>query len=300
MPVNVICACGAAYNLKDEYAGSRLGCPRCGAAISVPALPPGPPVHAQAGDPAFAQDTFLLHERHLGISEKYAVLDKEGAELMFVERPNYIFLNVLAIFGGIVAGILNLFVCGLFAHLVKVARLDPLYLFPLALWAKLGSFFVAIAAAQALSRRRHITVYRDDSREEVLLRITQDSSIQLLTASYTVAGADGERLARLYKKRLGNVFRKRWYGLGPDGPLFTAQEDSIILSVLRRMVLGFLGLLHTDFIIYSPGGQVLGEFNRRMTLRDRYVLDMTPDSLRSLDRRVALALGVILDTGENR
>lgn len=182
MSVNVTCACGAAYNLKDEYAGSRLGCPKCGAAIAAPALPPAPPVHAQAGGPAFAQD----------------------------------------------------------------------------------------------------------------------SNIQLFTASYTVTGADGGRLALIYKKRLRNIFRKRWYGLGPDGPLFTAQEDSIILSALRRMVLGFLGLLHTDFMVYSPGGQVLGEFNRRMTLRDRYVLDMTQDSLRSLDRRVALALGVMLDTGENR
>ncbi|MDO8804675.1 MAG: hypothetical protein Q7R35_09585 [Elusimicrobiota bacterium] len=300
MSVNVSCACGAAYNLKDEYAGSRLGCPRCGAAILVPALPPAPPVRFQAGDTAFAQDKFLLNERHFGISEKYAVLDKEGASLMFVERPNYIFLNVLAIFGGVIAGIINLIASGVLSHLVKVLGLDPLLGVLLTLWAKLGSFFVAIAAAQALSKRRHITVYRDDSREEVLLRIAQDSNIQLLTASYTVTGADGGRLALIYKKRLRNIFRKRWYVLGPDGPLCTAQEDSIILSALRRMVLGFLGLLHTDFMIYSPGGQVLGEFSRRMTLRDRYVLDMTPDSRRSLDRRVALAFGVLLDTGENR
>jgi hypothetical protein len=63
------------------------------------------------------------------------------------------------------------------------------------------------------------------------------------------------------------------------------------------------GLLRTNFVIVSganASGQVLGEFNRKFTLFDRYVLDLSPDATRSLDRRVALALGVMLDTGERR
>jgi len=35
-------------------------------------------------------------------------------------------------------------------------------------------------------------------------------------------------------------------------------------------------------------------------LLDRYVLDLKADRARELDRRVALALGVMLDTGERR
>lgn len=301
MPVRATCACGAVYNLKDEYAGRRLGCPRCGGAVEAPALPPAPPVREQQGDPAFARDKFLLHERHLGISEKYSVTDPDGAPLMFVERPNHIFLNVLAIFGGLIAGLLNFLLFSVLHALSRKAGLDPLFCLLLAAWARLGSALVVVMAAQALSKKRHITVYRDDNRDEVLLRINQDTRLQLLTASYTVAGSGGEALAVICKKRLNNIFRKRWYGFGPGGQfLFLAKEDSAILSVLRRMMLGFFGLLHTDFIIYSPGGAVLGEFNRRQTLRDRYVLDLEPDSLRSLDRRAALALGVLLDTGEGR
>jgi hypothetical protein len=45
---------------------------------------------------------------------------------------------------------------------------------------------------------------------------------------------------------------------------------------------------------------VLGEFNRKFTLFDRYVLDLSADPDRAFDRRVALALGVMLDTGERR
>jgi hypothetical protein len=63
------------------------------------------------------------------------------------------------------------------------------------------------------------------------------------------------------------------------------------------------GLLRTNFVIVdgsNPGGLVLGEFNRKFTLFDRYVLDLSLDPTRSLDRRVAVALGVMLDTGERR
>lgn len=300
MPVRAHCACGAVYNLKNEYAGLRLGCPRCGRAVDAPALPPAPPVRRQEGDPAFAHDKFLLNERHFGVSEKYSVTDKDGAPLMFVERPNHVFLNVLAIFGGLFAGSLNFFFCAVLTALARRAALDPLIGRLLGFWAVFGSVLVVAAAAQMFSKKRHVTVYRDDKRREVLLRINQNDRIQLLSASYTVTDPDGAPLALLYKKRARNLFRKRWHGLGADGPLFTAQEDSIILSVLRRMMLGFLGLLHTDFVIYGPHGNLLGEFIRRATVLDRYVLDLTPDSLRSLDRRVAVALGVMLDTGEGR
>ena len=45
---------------------------------------------------------------------------------------------------------------------------------------------------------------------------------------------------------------------------------------------------------------VIGEFKRKFTILDRYVLDMTSDPQRLMDRRIALALGVMLDTGERR
>jgi hypothetical protein len=35
-------------------------------------------------------------------------------------------------------------------------------------------------------------------------------------------------------------------------------------------------------------------------LLDRYVLDLSADTARAFDRRVAVALGIMLDTGERR
>jgi len=47
--------------------------------------------------------------------------------------------------------------------------------------------------------------------------------------------------------------------------------------------------------------QDLGRYlNRKFTILDRYVLDLTVDKEHRLDRRIALALGILLDTGERR
>jgi len=84
-------------------------------------------------------------------------------------------------------------------------------------------------------------------------------------------------------------------------PIAVALEDSILLSMLRRFFGPLFGLLRTNFMIMSPDfSDVLGELNRKLTLFDKYVLDLTHDPDRLLDRRIALALGVMLDTGEHR
>ena len=83
--------------------------------------------------------------------------------------------------------------------------------------------------------------------------------------------------------------------------LYTAKEDSVILSLLRRFLGSFFGLLRTNFLILRGDSEdVLGEFKRKFTILDRYVLDMSADPQRTVDRRIALALGLMLDTGERR
>jgi len=90
--------------------------------------------------------------------------------------------------------------------------------------------------------------------------------------------------------------------LSPAGAIISViKEDSIILSLLRRVLGPALGLLRTNFVFFKGNSDhPIGEFNRKFTLLDRYVLDLTSDPEHSLDRRVALALGVMLDTGEGR
>jgi hypothetical protein len=160
-----------------------------------------------------------------------------------------------------------------------------------------------VIVAIGLSPKRHVIFYRDEAMTQKVLDVLQDSKWQIIVVTYTVRDATGNVLARFRKNYLHNIIRKKWKIVGPDSDALICQamEDSIILSLLRRFLGPMFGLLRTNFII-CPGDseQVIGEFNRKFTLFDRYVLDMTADPGRTLDRRIALALGVMLDTGERR
>ncbi len=104
MNIQATCACGATYQLKDEYAGRLVVCPRCGQSCRA-GVPPGIPAGATGGDPAFARDQFLLRQKHLSVSEKYYVGDEQGRSILFVERPAHLLRNLAAIVGGILAAL---------------------------------------------------------------------------------------------------------------------------------------------------------------------------------------------------
>jgi len=281
------------YELRREYAGRLLECSSCGRHIRAGYLPNAPRPPVPGVDPAFDRDVFLLRERVLTIRSKYEVWAENGSPILYVERPTYPVRTLIA------------YVVALFTTLT-VARwiLGPfseegsallVLVFPLIA-------FVFLVVSMSLRPKRHVTIYRDDSRRETLLRVLQDQRIAVLTRTYTVVVPSGQPLATLRKTYLHNVVRKRWYVETPAGePLAMAIEDSIVLSLLRRVLGVFFGFLRTNFLLVRGADEaVFGEFNRKFTLFDRYVLDLSADPDRVFDRRVALALGVMLDTGERR
>jgi hypothetical protein len=291
----VSCQCGTSYELKDEFAGRLVKCPQCGRENRAP----GAPVAARAqADPVFDRDVFLLRQQLLKISEKYDVADEQGNKIVFVERPAHLLRNIGALFAGIAAAIVT---GGVFAGLSSAFHQGPLGALFGAL-AVVGFVAALLVVGVGVSAKRHVTFYRDQTKRQKLLEVLQDNKWQLITATYTVRDPSGRRLARLWKNYLYNLFRKRWYLKSPDGTiLYMAKEDSILLSLLRRFLGPLFGLLRTNFIIVRNGSEeVVGEFNRKFTILDRYVLDLRADIGRSLDRRVALALRVMLDTGERR
>ena len=299
MPVSVTCECGTSYDLKDEFAGKLVKCPHCGRPARAPSAPARTAV--AEGDPAFDRDIFLLRQQLLKISEKYDVGDEQGNKIIFVERPAHLLRNLLAVVAAFAVLMVAISVLGSFADVAPVG--SPLRMV-IGLAAVLLIFVGAPAVGIALSVKRHVTFYRDESKRERLLTIIQDKKFQPITMTYTVRDARGRPIARLGKNWLFNVIRKRWYVWAP-GPgrrlLFVAKEDSIILSLLRRFLGPLFGLLRTNFVFMAAGtDDVIGEFKRKFTILDRYVLDMSADPQQLMDRRVAIALGVMLDTGERR
>ena len=297
MAVRVTCQCGTSYELKDEFAGRLVKCPQCGRENRVPGVVPATAVKPQA-DPVFDRDVFLLRQQLLRISEKYDVADEQGKKIVFVERPAHLLRNVGALLAGLVAAGVVGVGFGMLADMAKGTAFEDV----LVALAAIGAIVALIAVGVGLSAKRHVTFYRDQSKRDKLLDVLQDRKWQPITATYTVRDRAGRTLALLWKNYLYNIIRKRWYVKAPDGTtLYVAKEDSIILSLLRRLLGPLFGLLRTNFIIVCDGSEdVVGEFNRKFTLLDRYVLDLKADGARTLDRRVALALGVMLDTGERR
>lgn len=298
MPITVQSACGRSFPLKDELAGKLVKCPECGEEIRVPGgASASISVKYQGLDPAFQRKKYLLRQKHMAISEKYYVWDEAGAMLLFVQRPVHFVRSCLALLGGMAA--LAVIAAGVIA-LGSMLEKDA------APWVMVPGIILAVAAMITviilLAPKRHVYFYRDDTAKELLLKVDQDQKFAPIVATYTVRDPAGNVLAKLRKNYVYNIFRKRWYVLAPDGAvLCMIKEDSILLSLLRRVLGPAFGLLRTNFI-YLKGDtdQLIGEFNRKMTLLDRYVLDLSHDFEGHLDPRIAVAAGVMLDTGERR
>ncbi|MGH7607521.1 MAG: hypothetical protein ACREME_09290, partial [Gemmatimonadales bacterium] len=252
MSVRVSCECGTSYDLKDEFAGKLVKCPQCGRENRVPGS--GRPVQVQA-DPVFDRDLFLLRQQLLRISEKYDVGDEKGNNIIYIERPAHLLRNLGAVLAAIAAWAL------VFIAVTALAEQTPPQSAARGMLRVLG-FALATAAALGvgipLSAKRHVTFYRDGSKRDRLFEVLQDKKWQPITMTYTIRDFRGQPLARLAKNWLYNLVRKRWYvhAPPPDGQvLYLAKEDSVILSLLRRFLGTFFGLLRTNFIILRPGSE---------------------------------------------
>lgn len=296
MSVRIVCTCGTSFELKDEFAGRLVKCPQCGREHRVPAVAVA--ARPQA-DPVFDRDLFLLRQQLMRISETYDVGDEKGGKILFVVRPAHLPQNLGALLAG--GGLWALLTFGGFSLADKLPR-DSALGGVLAFLGVVGGIVGGLAVGIALSAKRHVSFYRDASKVDRLLEVIQDKKWQPITSTYTVRDFKGKPIARFAKNWLYNIIRKRWYVYDPGGRLlYTAKEDSVILSLLRRFIGPLFGLLRTNFIILrGDTDDVVGEFKRKFTILDRYVLDMNADPQRLMDRRIALALGLMLDTGERR
>jgi uncharacterized protein YxjI len=260
--------------------------------------PPATPAVSET-DPVFDRDKFLLRQKALAIKEKYYVTDDAGQPLAFVERPALLAQQLIMLaavaatfFGGqfVVGFILGLIGSSLGSGLAGVLELVGL----LVVLGLSGFVFVLLVP------KRHVTFYRDDSKTEKMLEIRQLNKIEFPFANFSILDTAGNVVGSLRKNVLFDYVRRRWQVRNANGlQLCMAKEDSIILSLLRRTGIPIFAFFRTNFV-FLRGQDVIGEFNRKITLLDRYVLDLTADHNRTFDRRIALALGVMLDTGERR
>ena len=305
MPVTVTCGCSKTFSLKDEFAGRVVKCPGCGGSVRVRSTTTSAPPPAAAPaltpdsdiDPIFGRDVFLMRQQVLRINERYNVSDENGQPILFVERPRHFLRNLFAVLAAFLAAFTWVIALTTFADDLGLGTLRDIF----NIIGAVGFFPVLVVTWAKLAKKRHVSFYTGEDKQVRLLEVLQDQKLHFIHATYTVFGADGTVLGQFRKNYLFNLIRRKWDVLDPYGKVtWVAKEDSIILSLIRRLV-PYMGLLRTNFIFMRAGSDsVIGEFRRKMTILDRYSLDLPADRARAFDRRIAVALGVMLDTGERR
>ena len=163
---------------------------------------------------------------------------------------------------------------------------------------------VAYVRQKKLKIKEDIGFFADEAETRELFRIKGRSWLDTGGSRYDVTAADGTRIGVLHHT-LRSLVRTRWEILGPDEqPVAVAQERSPVMAVLRRAIdfvpdYGGLIPIPYNFDILVNGG-VAGKMDRKFKLRDQYVLDLSADPDKRLDRRLAIALAIGLDTLQNR
>jgi uncharacterized protein YxjI len=162
---------------------------------------------------------------------------------------------------------------------------------------------VAFVRQKKLAIKEDIRFYADESETRELFRIKARSMFDIGGARYDVAAED-EPIGALEHVFGKSLLRSTWRIVDPSGQeVATARERSTFAAIARRIV---------DFVPYGEwvpipynfdfliGERVVGGMDRKFKLRDQYVLDLSGDSDKKVDRRVAIALAIALDALQNR
>jgi hypothetical protein len=155
---------------------------------------------------------------------------------------------------------------------------------------------VAFVRQKKLAIREDLRFFADETESEELFRVKARQMVDV-GGRYDVTTPAGERIGILQRRFAQTLLRTTWTILAADeGLVAEVTESSMARAVLRRVV--DIPILY-HFSILVDGKQV-GEVKRVLTLRDRYVMTLGGDFDRRIDRRLAVALLVVLDALQAR
>lgn len=140
-----------------------------------------------------------------------------------------------------------------------------------------------------------VEVFESDTAPYPVMTIKREKWLELLP-SFTFRDQNGHVLGSLKKKF--SMMRSVWEIRDASGlAAGRAEQDSE--SMMWSMMNRNAGREYSNFEIYFAGARV-GVFNRKFSLFDKYVMDLTADPGKALDRRIALGIAIVLDIGERR
>jgi uncharacterized protein YxjI len=164
---------------------------------------------------------------------------------------------------------------------------------------------IAYVRQKKLKIKEEIRFFADEAETQELFQIKARTWLDTGGSKYDVIDAHDGTIGLLEHVFGKSLFRSTWRISTPEGEeIATARERSQVLAIARRLIdfvpdIGGLIPIPYNFDILV-GDRVIGRMDRKFQLRDRYVLDLSGDPDKKLDRRLAIALAIGLDTLQNR
>jgi uncharacterized protein YxjI len=166
---------------------------------------------------------------------------------------------------------------------------------------------ICFVEQKRMKLKEDLRAFTDDTKTAEVFRI-KAQQVWDPRAKYDVTDAQGQQVGQLRKVFGKSLLRSTWQIYDAFGnEVASARERSLFVALFRRLV-GFVPYIgdfadwlpipyHFDYFI---GDSRIGGLERILGVRDRYRLDVSGDSERKIDRRVALALAVGMDALQAR
>jgi hypothetical protein len=145
---------------------------------------------------------------------------------------------------------------------------------------------------KAFKLREDIRVYSDESKMIEVLSIKTEQILDISATYKVVDSSTAEPVGALQRKGIKSVIKDEWEFYDPSGRLIgTLQEDSMVFALVRRFLTNWIPQSYHFFIDGSKCGEFRQHFNPFLY---RATMDLSEDTSRRLDRRLAVAAGILL------
>ena len=163
---------------------------------------------------------------------------------------------------------------------------------------------IGFAEQKRFNLREQISVWRSEAKDQVLFSIAAEKVFDI-RGKYLVLDGSGETVGYLRKRFVESLLRSTWgvYDLS-DTLLYEAKEKNVVVAIIRRLG-GFVPIVG-ELLEQLPfgfdlekDGRTVGYHRRLRGIRDKYEIAVD-DELKATDKRVLLALGLLLDILQQR
>ena len=162
---------------------------------------------------------------------------------------------------------------------------------------------IAFVRQKRMAIKEDIRFYADENESRELWRIKARSMMEF-SSRYDVTTPEGEKIGVLGKVFGKSLLRSTWSVMDAnEQELAVAKERSVSIALFRRVIdaVPYGDFLPVPFhFTIDAGERKIGDLNRRLGFRDTYDLDVSGDVDRTIDRRLAVSLGIALDALQSR